>query len=166
MISFPCFYFQIIISVLSALITPSTPQFLIPIPRQQLLMLYCELSTGFTVATGYNIILILVCCFYAFKARKVPDNYNESKFIAISVYSTLIVCLAAIPVYSTSTSIAQNIATLSVVALVNTYLTLVCMYLSKFYAILFVNEDSGNWRATEALGTNQVRPTTVSTAAS
>ena len=102
----------------------------------------------------YNIVLILTCCVYAFKARKVPDNYNESRFIAISVYSTVIVCLAAIPVYSTAVDVAQKVATLSVVLLFNTYLTLVCLYLPKLYAIRFhVDEGRNENFATGAAGT-------------
>ncbi|XP_072046435.1 metabotropic glutamate receptor 3-like [Amphiura filiformis] len=150
---------QIAISCLSALISPSKAQLLIPVPRQQILTLYCQLGTGFAVSTTYNIILILLCCFYAFKARKVPDNYNESRFIAISVYSTLIVCLAAIPVYSTAADIAQMVGTFSVVSLFNVYLTLICLYLPKFYAIQFEDSDEyANWRTSEALHSNVIEP--------
>ena len=86
-------------------------------------------------------LLIIGCCVYAFRARKVPSNYNESKFIGISVYSTVVVCLASVPVYSTAADVAQMIATLCVVLLLNSYLTLMCMYLPKLYAIHFAGDQ-------------------------
>ena len=103
--------------------------------------IYCQFGYGFLASDIYNSIIIIACCYYAFRARKIPDNFNESKFIAVSVYSTLVVSLAAIPVYTTATSVAQKIGALNVVLLVNTYLTLFCLYLPKLYAIHFASEN-------------------------
>ena len=123
---------------------PSKPALLIPAHRKPYLEICCQFGYGFCASSGYNAIILVACCYYAFKARRVPYNYNESKFIAISVYSTLIVCLAAIPVYTTATSVAQKIGALSVVLLVNTYLTLLCLYIPKLYAIRFASEEVQN----------------------
>ena len=101
----------------------------------------------------YNSIIIIACCYYAFRARKIPDNFNESKFIAVSVYSTLVVSLAVIPVYTTATSVAQKIGALSVVLLLNTYLTLFCLYIPKLYAINFAPDDiQKTWGALSGTG--------------
>ena len=81
------------------------------------------------------------------------------------MYSTLIVCLAAVPVYSTAVIVLQKVATLSMALLLNAYLTLVCIYLPKLYAIHFaVDEDLSvvTWRANtvsvNSLSNNQVHP--------
>ncbi|KAI8770780.1 metabotropic glutamate receptor, partial [Biomphalaria glabrata] len=58
---------------------------------------------GLTSFLGYNLILVFLCSFFAFKTRKLPDNFNESRFISISVYTTLIVWLAFVPTYYTAT---------------------------------------------------------------
>ena len=98
----------------------------------------------------YNLLIVVACCYFAFRARKVPSNYNESKFIGISVYSTLIVCLSAVPVYTTADSITQKVATLCMALLLNAYLTLVCLYIPKLYAIHFAGDNLTieNWRMT------------------
>ena len=95
-------------------------------------------------------IVIIACCYFAFRARNVPSNYNESKFIAVSVYSSVLVCLAAIPVYTTAVDVAQKILTLIVALLFGTYLTLACLYLPKIYAIHFGGvEARETWRTTQ-----------------
>ncbi|XP_072047031.1 metabotropic glutamate receptor 2-like [Amphiura filiformis] len=139
---------QAIIAALSSLFGPSTPTILIPAQRQPILGIYCQLSTGFITSCIYNLLLVITCCYFAFRARKVPSNYNESKFIAISVYSTLVVCLAAVPVYSTAVDVNQMVATLCVALLLNSYLTLLCIYLPKLYAIHFAGDELSieTWR--------------------
>lgn len=47
----------------------------------------------------FNMLLILLCTLYAFKTRKIPENYNEAKYIAFTMYSTCIVWLAFVPIY-------------------------------------------------------------------
>ena len=43
--------------------------------------------------------LITVCTIYAIKTRKVPENFNEAKFIGFTMYTTCIIWLAFIPLY-------------------------------------------------------------------
>ena len=117
------------------------PDLLLPTQRKPYLEIYCRFGYGFLGSSIYNLIIIIACCYYAFKARKVEENFNESKFIAVSVYSTLIACLAAIPVYITATSVTQKIGAVSVVLLLNTYLTLFCLYIPKLYAIHFASDN-------------------------
>ncbi|XP_038070536.1 metabotropic glutamate receptor 4-like [Patiria miniata] len=102
------------------------------------LTLYCKFGLGFLVSAVYNLLIIIGCCYYALRARHVPDNYNESKFIAVSVYSTLVLCLAVVPVYQTSDDIHMKIATLSLALVINAYVTLVCLYMPKFYIIYVI----------------------------
>ena len=117
--------------------------------------IFCNFGMGFLASCVYNLLLILACCYYAFKTRKVPSNYNESKFIAVSVYSTLVLCLAAVPVYTTAVAVIQKAAALCVALLLNAYLTLVCVYLPKLYAVRFVDDlEVSDWRDTTGVGTS------------
>ncbi len=147
--------------IISGTLVPSKPAFIYTSPPSQHIELFCNFSTGFIASCLYNFIIIFICCCFAFKARKVPSNYNESKFIAVSVYSTMLVCLAATPVYTTAIFAKQKVATLCMVLLVNAFLTLSCVYLPKVYAIQFVDHDLNvqEWRsnATSSMGTKDSR---------
>ncbi|KAL3309752.1 Metabotropic glutamate receptor 3, partial [Cichlidogyrus casuarinus] len=50
----------------------------------------------------YNIILIAVCTVYAIKTRHIPENFNESKFIGFTMYTTCVIWLAFIAIYFTT----------------------------------------------------------------
>ena len=47
----------------------------------------------------YSMVLITVCTFYAIKTRKVPENFNEAKYIGFTMYTTCIIWLAFVPLY-------------------------------------------------------------------
>ncbi len=113
------------------------PDLLVPPQRKPYLGIYCRFGYGFAISSVYNAIILAACSYYAFRARRVPDHFNESKFIGVSVYSMILVCLAAIPVYATANDVSQKIGALCVPLLLNTYLSLVCLYLPKMFAIRY-----------------------------
>ena len=142
--------------VIGTATSPSVPAKLFFFPANGYIEAFCEFGNGFLASLTCNLLLILACCYYAFKARKVPSNYNESKFIAVSVYSTLVFGLAAVPVYVTAVAVLQKVATLCVAILLNSLLTLFCVYLPKLYAIwLGKDVEVMEWRATGAGSTNE-----------
>ncbi|XP_072043150.1 metabotropic glutamate receptor 1-like [Amphiura filiformis] len=145
---------QIIISVLTFFWSPSKPKPIDNILLTGSLHLYCSYGYGFVASLTYNFMLIVSCCFYAFKTRKVPSNYNESRFIAISVYSTLIVCLSALPVYLTGSSVLHKVSTISTALILNGYLTLVLLFLPKIYAAKYLRAEMAmeSWRSATATG--------------
>ncbi|XP_070539919.1 metabotropic glutamate receptor 3-like [Ptychodera flava] len=110
--------------------------------RDKRVELSCNIK-GSEVITSvtYNLLLIVLCCWFAFKTRKVPDNYNESRFITLSVYTTLVIWLAFIPAYITVNSSSYKVAILSFATLLNSSVTLVCLYVPKLYAVHYVKEE-------------------------
>lgn len=69
-------------------------------PDRQTVILKCRMQDiSFLLSQLYNIILITVCTIYAIKTRKIPENFNESKFIGFTMYTTCIIWLAFIPIY-------------------------------------------------------------------
>ncbi len=133
--------FQILVIILGSILSPAIPELLIPNKTEPYVETYCSFGYGFIAACAYNTLIVLACCYYAFRTRRVPDNYNESKFIAISVYSTSVVFLSIVPVYSTSNSALYKVAVLCLALLVNAYLNLICVYFIKLYAVRFVDPD-------------------------
>lgn len=69
-------------------------------PDRTCVVLRCK-STNVAIVLSllYNMVLILMCTVYAVKTRKIPENFNEAKYIAFTMYSTCIVWLASIPIY-------------------------------------------------------------------
>ncbi|XP_071805941.1 metabotropic glutamate receptor 5-like [Asterias amurensis] len=129
---------QVVICIIGILLHSTKPTLLIPTPPRNHIDLFCQLGYAFTASCVYNLFLILACCYFALMARKVPSNYNESKFIAANVYSTLVFCMAALPVYITATSASQRVVTLCVVVLLNAYSTLCLAFMPKLYAARFL----------------------------
>ena len=58
----------------------------------------CELTT-FTIIFNllYSSMLMLVSSWYAFKTRMFPKNYNETKYIGFTVYSTCLILSLTLP---------------------------------------------------------------------
>ena len=147
--------------MVGTLASPTSPDKLYFYPRRNYIEAFCKFGNGFLASLVANLLLVLACCYYAFKARKVPSNYNESRFIAISVYSTLVFGMAAVPVYITAATVLQKVATLCVAILLNAFLTLFCVYLPKLYAIQLARDvQVSEWRAgDDNTGTTGVSPT-------
>ncbi|KAJ8977495.1 hypothetical protein NQ317_005754, partial [Molorchus minor] len=86
----------------------------------------------------YNMVLITTCTVYAVKTRKIPENFNESKFIGFTMYTTCIIWLAFIPIYfGTGNAYETQITTLSIATSMNATVALVCLYSPKVYIIVF-----------------------------
>ena len=69
-------------------------------PDRVTVILRCRTSNlSIVLSLMYNMVLIVMCTVYAFKTRKIPENYNEAKYIAFTMYSTCIVWLAFIPIF-------------------------------------------------------------------
>lgn len=63
-------------------------------------VLTCKASQlAILLSLVYNMFLIILCTVFGFKTRKIPQNFNEAKYIAFTMYSTCIVWLAFVPIY-------------------------------------------------------------------
>ena len=101
----------------------------------------CVFPLGpFIASLTYNILLLFVCVFLAFKARKLPDNYNETRFISFCVYSTVIIWMAFIPAFFAVDSALLEVMFLSLQVIANAYLIMICIFIPKIYALYFVDK--------------------------
>lgn len=60
----------------------------------------CNTTTlGIIAPLGFDFFLIAMCTVYAVKTRNVPENFNEAKFIGFTMYTTLVIWMAFVPIY-------------------------------------------------------------------
>lgn len=90
---------------------------------------------GLSVCLGYNLLLILLCTYYAFRTRKIPQNFNEAKFINLTVYTLCIIWVAFIPTYFATAKLGTVYRTGSqmVTIILSATTTLCCLFLPKIY---------------------------------
>ncbi|XP_067659268.1 metabotropic glutamate receptor 8-like [Haliotis asinina] len=101
--------------------------------------LVCEGAVGYTYMIGfsYPILLVTVCTFYALFTRKIPEAFNESKYIGFTMYTTCIIWLAFVVIYfTTASNIQMRLATMCFSISLSATVALVCMFTPKLYIIL------------------------------
>lgn len=89
----------------------------------------------------YNMGLALTCTYQAFRTRKLPENYNEAKFITFTMVITCIVVIIFIPTYIGTKGIYRTTIT-CFVFIIGGSSTLCCMFVPKLYIILWRPEKN------------------------
>jgi hypothetical protein len=91
---------QVIASGIWLIIDPPAVDKSHPEGRRDEVVLKCKADdASFLISLAYNMLLIVTCTIYAIKTRKIPENFNESKFIGFTMYTTCIIWLAFISIY-------------------------------------------------------------------
>uniref|UniRef100_A0A915DBE3 G-protein coupled receptors family 3 profile domain-containing protein n=1 Tax=Ditylenchus dipsaci TaxID=166011 RepID=A0A915DBE3_9BILA len=76
------------------------PDTAIQYPTRIEAVLTCKATAShLLVSLAFNMLLIVLCTVYAFKTRKIPENFNETRLIGFTMYSTSILWLAFGPIY-------------------------------------------------------------------
>uniref|UniRef100_T1J4D3 G-protein coupled receptors family 3 profile domain-containing protein n=1 Tax=Strigamia maritima TaxID=126957 RepID=T1J4D3_STRMM len=107
-------------------------------PSRTLAVLQCGISNvSLIVSLAYNMILIVLCTVYAFKTRKIPENFNEAKYVGFTMYSTCIVWLAFVPIYfGTNNDYKIQIASICMCINISASVALGCLFIPKVYIVL------------------------------
>ncbi|CAG0893388.1 unnamed protein product [Darwinula stevensoni] len=135
-------------------------------PDRMQAILKCRIKDlSFLVSLVYNMMLITTCTVYAVKTRKIPENFNESKFIGFTMYTTCIIWLAFVPIYfGTGNSFEIQTTTLCVAISLSASVCLVCLYSPKIYIIVF-HPDKNVRKLTMNSATYKKAPSSTSQAA-
>ncbi|KAL8558852.1 hypothetical protein ACOMHN_031781 [Nucella lapillus] len=130
---------QILFTSVWLLMEPPGTRHHYPERREPIVILKCSSDDfSFLVSLVYNILLIIICTVYAVKTRKIPENFNESKFIGFAMYTTCIIWLAFVPIYfGTLNSFRIQITTLCVSISLSATVALLCLFMPKVYIIIF-----------------------------
>jgi 7 transmembrane sweet-taste receptor of 3 GCPR len=119
--------------------------------------LYCRKSVAwFLIPLSYNMILMIGCAVLGFLARHLPENFNDSQFIFISVSTTLFVWILFIPAYFTAYYAYLQSVIIGFCLVSNIGVTLGCQFIRIVYAVLFVPTDKIQFNATAI--DNQIAP--------
>ena len=92
---------------------------------------------------SYFILLSLVCAGYAFKARRLPENFNETRYIGSAMYVLLISWVSFYPVDTSLEGFYTTIVACAT-ALVTAYGILLCVFAPKLFVILLHPEQNTN----------------------
>lgn len=93
------------------------------------------------VSMSYNILLIIMCTYYAFRTRKVPENFNEARFIVFVMYTTCVIWLAFLPFFYGGNNEYRSVA-MCLNLVLNSTTLLLGIFAMKIYIVLLRPEKN------------------------
>jgi metabotropic glutamate receptor 2/3 len=108
---------------------------------REALVLECRVDElSFSVNLCYVMVLMVLCTAYAFKTRTFPKNFNESKYIGITMYITCAVWMSFFPFYLNTKYSSTHIYLISGASIVIGLVTLIGLFAQKVYIIYFMKD--------------------------
>ena len=103
-------------------------------------------GTDFTVLLlillSYIFAISLTCSIFAFKARKLPENYNEARYTSFAMFSFCLAWMFFLPLYFSMNSSTDKDLTFLIISFLSTFARLGIIYGPKVALILFRPEEN------------------------
>ncbi|XP_041441592.1 extracellular calcium-sensing receptor-like [Xenopus laevis] len=132
-----CVFNQFCMCVMWLIFSPPFPE-LDTNTKPGIIIVYCnEGSTpAFWCMLGYLGLLATISFIVAFLARRLPDSFNEAKFITFSMLAFLSVWVSFIPAYLSARGM-YTVAMEVFAILSSTWAVVICIFMPKMFMVLF-----------------------------
>ena len=154
---FTNFSFQVLILVASLVQMAPTIRSHMPVITEKYVELTCYQPTeGFLTPLAFNLFLLVVCAVHGFLVRKLPENFNESWYIFVSVLTTLFMWIVFLPTYFSMFYAYYPNVLLALCLTLNGFITLFTLYVPRLYAVYFISEE--DMKLNTQTATTQITP--------
>lgn len=135
-----CLIIAIEIAIIATSLALEPANSMLHYPSLDSVKLICNTTTyGIAAPLGFDFFLIIMCTIYAVKTRNVPENFNEAKFIGFTMYTTLVIWIAFIPIYFGS---QVKVLTMCLSISFSAIVALILLFFPKCYIMIFKPEKN------------------------
>ncbi|XP_069816726.1 extracellular calcium-sensing receptor-like [Dendropsophus ebraccatus] len=135
---FLCSLLQFLLCIMWVSLAPPFPQYISTQAQPTIISYECNEGSpiAFWCMLGYLGLLASISFIVAFMARRLPDSFNEAKFITFSMLAFLSVWVSFIPAYLSAQG-KYTVAMEIFAILCSSWALVICMFLPKCFIILF-----------------------------